>query len=265
MHSRYPRPRAAAHGAAMTEVLVALGIFVTLGLGAFQWGIVYEAKANASHAAFVAARRGAMTNADPNAMRIAFAEALAPFYAPPSRSDADRVGVITATTLAEATAFTQLRILNPTAEAFNDFAEDVDFDGRAEELPNVDLDLRPVAIGGASGVNIQDANLLKVEFTYGVPLNMPVISDVFTTIMEQLYPAGSFEQLMLANDRMPVTATSVVRMQTFARRNDAMVSIAEGEDKLAELRTDRTYEYDQADRASIFIEPGTGDTLSCGA
>jgi hypothetical protein len=251
-----------ARGAASVELLVGLGIFLTLGLGGFQWGVLYEAKANASHAAFVAARRGAMTNADPAAMRLAFAEALAPFFAPASRSDADRAQVITGTTLTEANAFTRLRILNPTAEVFNDFAEDVDRDGRAEELPNVDLDQRPTTQGGSSGVNIQDANLLKVEFTYGVPLNMPVISDLFALIMRGLYPDGSFERDMLANNRMPVTATSMVRMQTFARRSDEMVSLDAGERALNATRQDRTYAYDNVDRPNIFVDGGDG-TYSC--
>ncbi|MCV6613522.1 MAG: pilus assembly protein [Cellvibrionaceae bacterium] len=221
-------------GSSIIEMTVAMGIFITLGLGGWQWGLLYEAKATARHAAFMAARAAAKQHADVAVIRRTFARYLAPYYAPESDSDLDIGKVVAEHTAALTTPDNlEVKILNPVREAFSDFGKDLDQDGVAEEIPNIDINFMAKDVK-SSQLNIQDANLLKVQLVYGVPLDVPYMGEIFASTLKVFTPENSadpgkdkinkFKRQLLDNKRMPILISTTVRMQSYAKLNDAMVS-----------------------------------------
>lgn len=217
--------RVRARGAAIAEAVIALPILLVVILGAIQFGLIYQAKATLNHAALQAARAGAVDHASPDALRSGLARGLLPLYSPSSSLDA--VVSTIARIEADLAASARIRILNPTREAFDDFAETVD---GIRELPNDRLHARSTAIGARSGLNVQDANLLRAEITYGYELKVPLVNWFITRTL--LIARGSrtpdgFTQQLLRRTRLPISATSTVRMQSPARLSDLIVSRAE--------------------------------------
>ena len=207
-------------GAAAVESLIALPIVIILMLGAAEWARIYEAKTTLDHASVQGARAGAVDHAQPSAIQRGIAQGMLPFYAPRSGNIAQTQAELIATLGTQS----QLRILNPTPEAFDDFG--ITENGR-RVLPNSDLQNRSTAIGANSGLNIQDANLLKVETTWGVELRMPFIRQIISLIGQGTTTPGSFEHQLYSNGMIPVSATTLVRMQSEAWENSLMVSIAD--------------------------------------
>lgn len=96
-------------------------------------------------------------------------------------------------------------------------------------METIDASAQP-AVGAASGVNIQDANLLKIQVLYGYKLIVPFVGPVLVDLMQLAgYDpshglAPEVVQRIYDNNRMPLTATAVVRMQSPAYKNAAMLS-----------------------------------------
>lgn len=224
---RRPGKQRPAHsGAAMVETLIALPVLLTIILGAVQFGLVYRAKATVNHAALQAARAGAVGNADLQGMQRGLASGLLPLYSPDERL----VGAIAEATR-DVTLNSSVRILNPTREAFDDFSQNLPIDNRMQRaIPSDSLDRRPTTIGARSGLSIQDANLLRVEVRYGYELSVPFAGRIITVVTRLANlargNADPFEQLMLARGRLPIVATSTVRMQTPAKLSSAVVARA---------------------------------------
>lgn len=244
-------------GSAIVETLVGIGVFLSLGLGAWQWGLIYEAKSAASHAAFMGARAGSIDHAKTSSIVTAFARYMAPLYAPASGSDTDIATVIAQQTALEATEFTQVRILNPNREAFSDFGVDLDDDNQNNDLPNTDINFMSQEVSTNSGLNIQDANLLKIEITYGVPLKVPVMGSLFATVLKQFSNISPFKRILLENNRIPITVSSTVRMQTYAKLNSAMLSRTAGEAIVDDLMEENPYTPSDDTRPNIFIGDNT--------
>ncbi|MGH1543262.1 MAG: TadE/TadG family type IV pilus assembly protein [Arenicella sp.] len=257
-------------GASIVEFVVIFPVFALLGLGGYQWTQLYEMKTALNHATFMAARSGSVNNADIGAIQGSLAEYLAPLYAPESASTADIVAVTgivpspvgkastcistpdttpvfttlyrsasinesNSTACHDVTEHSRIRILNPTQEAFQDFQQDIDGDGTAEEIPNVDLHLSSTALGSASGLNVQDANLLKIEALYSPRMKVPFVNYIFAYFMLKFTDPTSFEAQQLYQLRMPIRATSMVRMQTPAKLNDSMLSRSDAEGLVDDL------------------------------
>jgi RHS repeat-associated protein len=210
-------------GAAIVEAVIALPILLAVILCAIQFGLVYEAKATLNHASLQAARAGAVANARPDEIRRGLARGLAPLYSPESslQGVATTVARINAGLLTDA----RIRILNPTREAFTDFGEEV---AGVREIPNDRLHTRSTAIGPASALNIQDANILKVEVTYGYELKVPLVNWFISRVLLSVHRGGgtmhAFERQLLRRMLLPVIATATVRMQSPARMSDLVVS-----------------------------------------
>ncbi|NLG75362.1 MAG: pilus assembly protein [Xanthomonadaceae bacterium] len=217
--------RSSQHGVAMIETAIALPILLAVILGSIQFGLIYEAKATLNHAALRAARAGAVEHADPGAIRRGLARGLVPLYSPSSslagfESTFARVD-------SELRTSARIRILNPTQEAFADFSEEVE---GVREIPNDRLHVRSTARGAQSGINIQDANLLRVEITYGYELKVPLVNwFIARTLLALRGGSGydAFEQQLLRQTRLPIISTSTVRMQSAARLSDLVVSRAD--------------------------------------
>lgn len=206
----------------MVEAVIALPILLAVILGAIQFGLIYEAKATLNFAALQAARAGAVGHAQPDAIRGGLARGLAPLYSPDSSVE----GV--AATIARVNALlvqdARIRILNPTREAFEDFGEEVE---GVREIPNDRLHARSTSVGALSGVSIQDANLLRVEITYGYELNVPLVNWFISRILLSVSRVGkmdAFEQQLLRRGRLPIVTTSTVRMQSPARMSDVVAA-----------------------------------------
>lgn len=208
-------------GTAMVEAVIALPILLVVILGAIQFALIYQAKATLNHASLQAARAGAVNNADPDAIRGGLARGLTPLYSPESSLH----GLVTTVARVDAALVTdaRVRILNPNREAFADFGEEV---AGVQEIPNDRLHVRSTAIGATSGVNVQDANLLKLEVTYGHELKVPLVNWFISRLMLRASRSGAnaFEQQLLRRMRLPIVAAATVRMQSPARLSAAVVS-----------------------------------------
>jgi Flp pilus assembly protein TadG len=209
-------------GVAIAETVIALPILLALILGIIQFALIYEAKATLNHATLLAARAGAVEHAQPQAILSGLARGLVPLYSPDSSFQGYQ------STLARVTAAVagdaRVRILNPTREAFADFSEEVE---GVREIPNDRLHVRSTALGTQSGLNIQDANLLRVQVMYGYELNVPLVNWFITRTLlafdgDDGYDA--FERQLLRRTRLPILSTSTVRMHTPARMSDLVVA-----------------------------------------
>jgi len=206
-------------GAAIVEAIVALPVLLVVILAAIQFGLIYQAKATLNHASLQAARAGAVSNAAPDSIYKGLASGLLPLFSP-ERSVAGAVTTIAGIDAQLATD-ARVRILNPTREAFDDFAEDVD-DRR--ELPNDRLHARSTDEGNASGLSIQDANVLKVEVTYGFPLRVPIVNwFISRVLLHANRDPDPFNRQLLTRTRLPILASATVRMQSPARLSELVV------------------------------------------
>ena len=211
--------RRAQRGAAIVETLIVMPVLVIVILGAIQMAMIYEAKATLNHATLQAARSGAVNNADINSIRAGLARGLLPLYSPDSSLAG--LGRTLAVEVLPDVALSRVRILNPTQEAFLDFGVNV---SGVRQIPNDRLYLRPTTVGSRSGLTIQDANILRVQVLYGYELKVPVVRWVFRLALQLGPGLDATELAMLATNRLPMMATATVRMQTPARRNNAVVS-----------------------------------------
>lgn len=208
------------NGSALIETVVALPLLLLITLSTVQWGLIYQAKSSLEYAALMAARAGSVAHADIAAVRDGLARGLLPLYSPPKNA-AGALRTMTGRVLPDVERHTRIRILNPTVEAFDDFAE-INADGVAE-IPNRDLHRRPTDPGPRSGMPIQDANLLKVEVLYGYRLEVPLVGALIARIARHWQRDGD-ARAMLADRRLPILASAVVRMQSAARENNFMIS-----------------------------------------
>lgn len=209
-------------GAAMIETIVALPVLWLVIGGAIELGLLFQAKATLNHATLQAARAGMVNHASPSALQEGLARGLLPLYSPPSSTTGVQQTLISKV-LPDVQTHSRIRILNPTQEAFTDFG--VIEDGQLE-LPNDELHRAPPTTGDLSNVNVQDANLLKVEVVYGAPLRVPFVAELITRTLNLANTSqfDAFEQGLLASGRLPILATATVRMQSPARPNALMVS-----------------------------------------
>jgi len=208
----------------MAESLIALILlWIVLGV-AVELSLLFRTKAALNHAALQAARNAMVANAEPQALVNGLARGMLPLFGPePGLAAAAQT--LATDVLPELVQFSRIRVINPTRSAFDDFGQPVDGE---REIPNDELHRRPGTAGAASGVSIQDANLLKIEVVYGVPLRIPIISPAILRSLLTLnaLPTSSldaFSVALLEAGRVPVVATATVRMQSPARLNNLMV------------------------------------------
>lgn len=204
-------------GAAMVETIVALPVLLLLTLGGMQWAQVYEAKSTLNYAAFMAARAGAVNGAAIGPMEEALVQGMVPLYSPEKNAAGfEQKRILVQDELAR---FSRIKILNPTIEAFQDFGVAPSY----QEIPNEQLHMLNTNIGPQSGVNIQDANLLKIEVMYGYQLKIPYISNAIVSLIK-LRSTDPLKKELLSKNRLPILATAMVRMQSRPVLNDKVVS-----------------------------------------
>ena len=242
-------------GSSMVETLIALPVLLLIGLGVVQWAFIYQAKTTLNYATFMAARAGAVDHADEGTIKEALARSLVPLYSPDKTveglakayaqalADVNNVPIdLNDISLGEtATKFfspTTIRILNPTQEAFEDFHTDKD----KKILPNFRLWQAKTEKGPKSKINIQDANLLKIEVVYQYKLKVPYVGRIIASLVHMATakdawsinakphsPAWRGLELADSQGYIPILASATVRMQSTAHRNDLMVSVKEAD------------------------------------
>lgn len=144
-------------GAAIAETIIVFPVLVILGMGIVHISLLAQAKSNLEYAALMAARIGSTTSLDFNAMEAEVKSRM--IASDPEASPYTRV---------------EFCVLQPTIEAFDDFGEPGDPAEGELKIPNDNLPYRSQSVGRDSGINIQDANILRLKVSYlydtGVPL-----------------------------------------------------------------------------------------------
>lgn len=241
-------------GASAIEFAIAAPIVLLLGLGALQWALVFHARQAIEHAAIEAARSGSMGHALPDAIETGLARGLLPYWStlPEIRALSDRQLATAAARVrlqqARAAGWVVIRRVAPTRESFADWAEPaLDNWGRPItgllEIPNDNLHYAEqrapaggaagahlgLPVGRQSGQTLLDANLLKIEIVYGVPMTVPLIGRIAALAGRALGGCLAAERggcaIFQAPDpsgravpRWPVSTSATIRMQSPARQ-----------------------------------------------
>ncbi|WP_316365449.1 phospholipase effector Tle1 domain-containing protein [Candidatus Thiodiazotropha sp. CDECU1] len=206
-------------GVAMTELLVSLPALLLMGLGSLQTALLFDAKIIINSATFEAARKGAVNHAQSDAMRQELGLRLASLFGGDGSAERAMSAITRASLDVQDSRFTEIEIINPTIEAFDEFGRNI-VDPRSGDahfgIPNSHLRWRDPE-PGSSGVNIQDANLLKIKVTYGYQLKVPLMDRVIPAVM-QFFDPDNFTYYNAR--RLPITSVATVRMQSDAWRDE---------------------------------------------
>lgn len=215
-------------GQSMTEFLIVLPVLLLLILGAIQAFLIYQTKSALNYATFEAARSGSLENASRTAIDNGFTRGLAPLFvrSPTTNNKYEDMasGLLTAREFVGQEITNQnvrIELISPSEAAFNEYYDaDVFASTGIKEIPNHHLSYRPASIG-TSGVNIQDANVLKVRISYCMNLIVPFVDTILSNAAS-VVANNNFETACSDNDnkgshRIPVSAHAVMRMQSPAR------------------------------------------------
>jgi hypothetical protein len=225
-----------ARGATLVEFVIIFPLAVLFVLGLLQTGFIYMAKLNLNHATFMAARMGAVHNANAGVMRAALVRGLSPFYQN-SFDTNDTKRLATAWVKAEAANLNpltraEIQVLNPSAASFRDFGV-TDPKTGVSYIPNDNLEWRSNTVGGTSNQNLRDANLLKLRVVYGYELKIPLMAGIISRVMcsgqsgvqafgnvsvlESVYfPVSEPCVRYYLQGRIPIESVSIVEMQSRA-------------------------------------------------
>jgi TadE-like protein len=241
-------------GVSMFETVLAIPILLFLGLGVLQWMLVFQARYALTSAVQDAARAGSVGFAQEQAILSGFARGLVPYLYGATDIASYQANLLRANLhiqFAQGLGFSRLRMLSPTTESFADWARPArdahgDLIAGMQEIPNDNLSgliskQTPIngasstrlgyAVGASSRQSLSDANILKLELTYGVPLTVPFVGRITVAVLKTLNgcsgstPAAacSFYDSIDENGqlvaRLPVLISSQIRMQTPARKS----------------------------------------------
>lgn len=160
-------------GQATIEYIYVLPILLLLLLASLQFIFIYEAKQTLNYATYVATREGALHNGSMASIQNGLTAGMAPLFAHKigSATDMEALKLGRRTARAELTnpKLALIQIVNPTAGALG-FAQ-------GGEIPNDNLMYRSPT-DQQDGMNVQDANLLKVRVTYCVRLIVPIVKNM---------------------------------------------------------------------------------------
>jgi hypothetical protein len=219
-------------GASLVEFTIAIPVLLLLFLSAIQAALAFHAKSNLNYAVFQAARAGSLEHAAPDVMFTALARALVPYFGGGSNTAqlAQRLAAVR-DDLTEGSA--RIEILSPTSKSFDDYHSPelaARFGRGVRVIPNTNiLNLRcPRDRPGcpsdpatnSSGQSLQDANLLALRVTYGIPSakQVPLAGRLYTNALK-LLGVGHDDEFIVAlldQGRIPIVARAVVRMSSEA-------------------------------------------------
>lgn len=195
---RFPvrRKRHTQFGIGAIEFLIALPLLLALGLCAWQWALVLQARQLLEHAAGEAVRAGAVAQASEASIDQGLARGLIAFWMDGVGGDPERRVALSLDRLRKARheSWMEWRQLSPTRQSFIDWAEPaIDRAGRSIagvlEIPVDNLDarviqMRPASgvagwlgaepVGQSSGQTLRDASVLRLELQVALPLRVPL-------------------------------------------------------------------------------------------
>ena len=214
------RPRRAAaqtrqRGATMIEFAVVGPIITLLGLTVLQYGMLFFAKNQINHAAFMAARAGSMGHAKLDTVQQAYLKALIPLYGG-GRNESELAGAY-AKAIADTAGNVEIKLLNPTKESFDDWSDPAlqqKYGARA--IPNSGLSFKNQnEIKNNSGQNIQDANLIKLRITHGYAPKVPLVGTIYTKYLQWLDSGtDSFHTRLVNAGRIPIVTHVTLQMHS---------------------------------------------------
>lgn len=208
-------------GASMVEFIVVAPILLFFCMGTIQAGLLYHANSTLNYATFEAARAGAVNHAQLDPMRKELGMRLAPLVGGDGTAEKAALAILKSSTLVANPANTRLRIINPTREAFDDWGEPSDTAG-VLVIPNSHLRHKDRGhIGASSGLNLHDANLLKIEVTHGVDMKVPVFKQFLSRAMQLIDPVNSS---FYVRGRFPLRSVATVRMQSETWDTEAILA-----------------------------------------
>ena len=225
-------PEQYARGATLVEFVIVIPLLLFVFLGAVQTALAFHAKSNLNYATFEAARTGGVEHAKPSAMFAALERALVPYYGGGANS-VDLAKTLELVRGDLATGAARLEILSPTSKSFDDFNSpelSSRFGGGVRVIPNTNLMMlhcprdRPSCPGdpttNSSRQSLQDANLLALRITYGIPRSkqVPLAGRFYVKALE-LAGFGVDDEFvagLLEEGRIPIVARAVLRMSSEA-------------------------------------------------
>lgn len=211
-------------GSAMLEFAVVGPVITLLGMAILQYGLLFFAKNQINHAAFMAARAGAMGNASLGKVRQAYVRALIPLYG--GGRDTDELAQAWTKANSDVAASTRIELLNPTKESFDDWndgeLQNAVGNGR-RVIPNSGLAFKdPNDVKANSGQSIQDANLIKIRITHGYELKVPLIGSVMQFMLRWSDDGSDpFITGLYESRRVPVVSHVTLQMQSDAMEPDS--------------------------------------------
>ncbi|MDY7573181.1 TadE/TadG family type IV pilus assembly protein [Actimicrobium sp. CCI2.3] len=209
-------------GLSMVEFTVIGPLITLLGLAILQYGMVYFARNQMHHAAFMAARAGSMQHADLSLVRRAYAQAMVPLYG--GGTNADQLAAALAKANGDVDANVRITLQNPTRESFADWHDDrlagSNPNGK-RVIPNSGQAFKGAAIGSASGQSIQDANLIKLQITHGYLPTIPLVRSLYAAYLAVQDPGtDTFASQLIAAGRIPMVSQITLQMQSDAFEQD---------------------------------------------
>jgi hypothetical protein len=205
-------------GLAMIEFVVVGPMLALIGLGIIQYAMLFFAKNQINHASFMAARAGSMGHANIDTVKAEYANALIPLYG--GGTDAAELAESRAKALA-AVQNSQIELLNPTAESFQEYNEpslQAKYNtGSKRVIPNGNLAFKPQDVGTSSGQSIQDANLIKLRIMHSYEPRIPLARTVFSAYLKASDPRNDpVYTAMVQQGRIPVVTNVTLHMQSDA-------------------------------------------------
>lgn len=205
-------------GASMMETMLVMPIMLLIGFGIVHAGLVYQAQANLEYAALMAARVGAASSIDIDAMRTE-AEYRMRATTGVDGSDSDAVEE-------ELQSF-RITVLNPTIEMFDGCGErpqiiDDCVNANNCEIPFFGQQFISRSNPTCNGVTVQDANILRVRVSYTYNSRIPFINNIRFV--------GEADRTPIEDEGIEISAVATVRMQTPARltiNNEASIASAD--------------------------------------
>jgi uncharacterized membrane protein (UPF0127 family) len=218
--ARVPRVRGhSQRGLATVEFIVVGPILTLIGLGILQYAMLFFAKSQINHASFMAARAGSMGNANLQTIEDEYAKALVPLYG--GGRDAAELAESLTRAKTNVAQFSQIQILNPSAESFQDWNDpklQAKYGiGAKRVIPNASLGFKSQDIKPNSGQTIYDANLLKLRIVQGYTPGIPIMKSVFMAYLRASDPGNDpAYTAMVQADRIPVVVNVTLHMQSDA-------------------------------------------------
>lgn len=205
-------------GSAMIEFTVIGPVITLLGLAMLQYGMLFFAKNQINHASFMAARAGSTGNANLGAVQTAYASALVPLYG--GGQTTSELATSLAKAKADIGANTQIELISPTQESFNDWndpALQAALGTTKRVIPNSNQAFKDQAIGATSGQTIQDANIIKLRITQGYAPKVPVVASIYKAYLQWLDTGtDAFHSQLVDAGRIPIVTNVTLHMQSDA-------------------------------------------------